>query len=51
MGKRQDVYEERAIAMIDQILDIDRINRDALPGSAVKKLKEAKVIMVKRRKE
>ena len=49
LGKRQDIYEERAIKMLDSVIDIDRENRDALPGSAVSLIKRARTIMVKRR--
>jgi N-acetylmuramic acid 6-phosphate (MurNAc-6-P) etherase len=49
MPKRQDVHEERAIKILEQIMDIERSNRDALPGSAVKHVKEAITILKKRR--
>lgn len=48
--KRKDNDEERAIVLLQQILNIDRRDRDALPGSVVKKVKEAQTIMKKRRK-
>lgn len=51
MPKRQDSHEEWAIAMLDQIIALDRRNRDALPGSAVRHVKQAKAIMAKRRRE
>ena len=47
--KRQDKHEERAIKLLEQIVDLDRQNRDALSGSAVKKVKEALTILKKRR--
>ncbi|MEE8112714.1 MAG: hypothetical protein V3T23_00015 [Nitrososphaerales archaeon] len=49
MPKRQDNHEERAIKLLEQIKEIDRQNRDALSGSAVKKVKEALIILKKRR--
>lgn len=50
MPKRQDRHEEWAIQKLQEIVELDRLNRDALPGSAVKKIKEALTIMKKRRK-
>ena len=50
MPKRHDVAEEWAIQHLQQIVDLDRANRDALPGSAVKHVKAAITIMRKRRK-
>lgn len=50
MPKRQDVHEERAIALLREVVAIDSSNRDALPGSAVKHVKAALTIMRKRRK-
>lgn len=47
---RQDRTEERAIALLEQVLDIDRTQRDALPGTAVKLVKQAVVVMKKRRR-
>lgn len=49
MPKRQDEKEERAIKMLEAVVQIDRENRDALPGSAVKHVKAALTIMRKRR--
>jgi hypothetical protein len=46
---RQDRHEERAIALLQQVLEIDRAGRDALPGSVVKLVKQAVTIMKKRR--
>ena len=48
---RQDKHEERAIALLQQVVDLDRQNRDALSGSVVKKVKEALTILKKRRKK
>lgn len=50
MPKRKDINEERAIAILQQIIDIDKRDRDALPGSVVKLVKQAITIMKKRRK-
>lgn len=51
MSKRHDVHEEAAISRLGALVDLDRANRDALPGSVVKKVKEALVILKKRRRE
>jgi hypothetical protein len=48
--KRKDIDEEWAIAQLQKIIDLDRFDRDALPGSAVKHVKAAQTIMKKRRK-
>lgn len=50
MPKRHDVDEEWAMALLKKIIDRSNEKRDALPGSAVKKVKEAYLIMKKRRK-
>jgi len=42
--------EARAIALLEQVLLLDRADRDALPGSVVKLVKRAIVIMRKRRR-
>lgn len=47
---RQDSYEERAIALLQQVVAIDAANADALPGTAVKHVKDALVVMKKRRR-
>jgi hypothetical protein len=47
---RKDIQEERAIALLQQVLTIDREDRDALPGSVVRLVKEAVRIMQKRRR-
>jgi hypothetical protein len=49
--KRQDVHEEWAIAQLEKIIQLDRENRDALPGSVVKLVKEARNILKKRRRD
>lgn len=49
MTKRQDIHEEWAISQLQRVLELDRKNRDALPGSAVKLVKRAVMIMKKRR--
>lgn len=50
MGKRKDQCEEWAIKRLEAILELDRADRDALPGSAVKHMKAARDIMRKRRR-
>lgn len=50
MPKRHDQQEEWAINILQQIIDLDRQNSDALPGSAVRHVKQAITIMKKRRK-
>lgn len=50
MTHRKDGAEEFAIRLLQQIIDIDRRDRDALPGSVVKHVKTAQTIMRKRRK-
>jgi len=42
-------HEERALVLLQEIIDMDRGDRDALPGSVVSKVKEAAVILKKRR--
>ena len=53
MGKRgshrNDTAEEEAIARLTILIDSGDANRDSLPGSVMKKLKEARTIMKKRR--
>lgn len=49
MPKRKDEKEERAIKLLEQVVEISLEDRDALPGSAVKKVKDALTIMRKRR--
>lgn len=50
MTHRKDIDEEWAISVLQQIVDRDRSDRDALPGSVVKLAKQAIVILKKRRK-
>lgn len=50
MSHRKDVQERLAIRLLEKILDLDRADRDALPGSAVKKVKEALKILRKLQK-
>jgi len=51
MSKRHDVDEEWAIRLLEQIVRRSVERRDALPGSAVKKIKDALTLMKKRRKK
>jgi hypothetical protein len=44
-------HEEWAIAVLDQIVVLSRRDRDALPGSVVRLVKDALTILKKRRKE
>lgn len=50
MTHRKDIDEEWAIAHLQQIVDLDKRDHDALPGSVVKLIKQAQTIMKKRRK-
>jgi hypothetical protein len=45
--KRRD--EAWSLALLEQIIERDREDRDALPGSVVKLVKQAAVILRKRR--
>jgi hypothetical protein len=47
---RKDEDEERAIALLGEVLAMDTRDRDALPGSVVRLVKQARKIMQKRRK-
>lgn len=51
MTKRKDIQEEWAIAHLQRIIDLDLRDRDALPGSVVKHVKEAIVILKRRRNQ
>lgn len=51
MTHRKDMCEEWAIQKLQDIINLDREDRDALPGSAVKHIKAAQTIMKKRRRE
>jgi hypothetical protein len=46
---REDDAEEWAIAQLTAIIELSDARRDALPGSAVAKIKEARLILRKRR--
>lgn len=50
MPHRKDKAEEKAIAILQQVVDMDKQDRDCLPGSAVKHVKSAITIMKKRRR-
>jgi hypothetical protein len=50
MPKRQDFKEEWAINILQKIINESIKNRDAFPGSSIKLIKKAQVIMKKRRK-
>lgn len=50
MPKRKDNDEEWAIKILQLIVDRDKQDRDALPGSVVRLVKRAQTIMKKRRK-
>jgi hypothetical protein len=47
---RKDKAEEKAIHLLQQIIDMDKSDRDCLPGSVVRLVKQAQTIMKKRRK-
>jgi hypothetical protein len=47
---RKDKAEERAIALLDILVEMDQEDRDALPGSAMHHIRIARGIMKKRRK-
>lgn len=51
MTHRKDECEEWAIARLQDIINLDLADRDALPGSVVKLVKQAQVIMKKRRRD
>lgn len=50
MTHRKDQAEERAIRLLEVVVGMDARDRDALPGSAVKHVKQALTIMRKRRR-
>jgi hypothetical protein len=50
MNHRKDTAEEQAIMLLTKVIEISERDRDALPGSAVKLVKAARRIMLKRRK-
>lgn len=51
MTHRKDTAEEQAIALLERVIALSESDRDALPGSAVKHVKQAIAIMRKRRKQ
>lgn len=51
MPKRFDVHEEWAIKQLTPVIELSNYSRDALPGSVVKKVKDAITILKKRRKD
>ena len=51
MTHRKDTAEEQAIALLERVVALSEADRDALPGSAVKHVKQAIAIMRKRRKQ
>jgi hypothetical protein len=48
---RKDRAEEQAIALLQRVVAMSEADRDALPGSAVKRVKLAIAIMRKRRRQ
>jgi len=50
VSHRKDKQERLAIVLLEKVVDLDRADRDALPGSAVKKVKEALKILRKLQK-
>ena len=51
MTHRKDKAEEQAIALLQRVVAMSEVDRDALPGSAVKHVKLAIAIMRKRRRQ
>ena len=51
MTHRKETAEEQAIALLERVIALSESDRDALPGSAVKHVKQAIAIMRKRRKQ
>ena len=49
MNHRKDGAEEYVIALLSEVVAIDRRDRDALPGSVVRLVKQAITILKKRR--
>ncbi len=47
MSHRKDKDERWALALLNQIIQRSKEDRDALPGAAVKKVKEARDILAK----
>ena len=50
MPHRSDVHEEWAIYYLEKLVELSEANRDALPGTVVKLVKQAITIMKKRRR-
>jgi hypothetical protein len=48
-SSRSDFHEEWAIAYLQKVVDLSVLERDALPGSVVSHVKDAIIIMKKRR--
>lgn len=51
MTHRKDKDELWALALLEKIIKRSNDDRDALPGSVVKKVKEARTILKKLRKD
>lgn len=49
MPHREDQAEERAIALLNEFIQLAEERRDCLPGTAVGLVKRARVVMKKRR--
>lgn len=49
MAHRKDQDEDWAIALLQQIIDRDREDHDALSGQAMRHVKEAWRVLIKRR--
>jgi len=50
MSRGKRVAERQAVALLEKILEINKQDRDALPGSVVRYVKEALKNLLKRRK-
>ena len=50
MSHRNDGAERWALRLLNKIVDCDRRNRDALPGSVVSHVKQARRILIKLQK-
>jgi hypothetical protein len=51
MPHRKDRDEEWVIALLEQIVQLDRENRDAISGQAMRHIKRALIILKKRRND
>lgn len=47
MSHNKSKQMQEAVRLIDRVLDIERRDGSALPGSAVKKVKEAKKLLLR----